>query len=306
MRRSTKNAWCALGLSACSSLVACGESEETRATPPLDSDQGAFTRTVVVLGPDGHEVVQTEVVTAHDMEEMKRSRESKFARTRASDLGAVPADHLAVLSRGDCNDDRAMWFFDAPGQAGNQLCLIRNGGVMDAVGLVNLKHPGFRQHWGGRVRSFWAGADPGYFRIDQEPFLAETFTAFRRTDSVSTTVRDAYAVALTENNATLSIPVVGYEFNRTSCPPARIGILEGSTFFLVQVEGFVVDLSRGPTCKYATSWNFKWGVNYQISHVGGSCDLRLLEWSLLNPPGNWWLSLEAHHYDNGCFQVPPQ
>jgi hypothetical protein len=310
------------------------------------SSDETFTRTAIMLGSDGHRQLSVKTITRAELERQKESR----ARAPSLGLGfalvaqahAQSSDLTSALVDASCEDPRSMWLFDKPNLSGNVICLIRDLGAkigFDALDWFTrtfkskkesslLSEIGSSQqatsygnlsllHWGGAVRSFWAGSDPGYFRLHFSPFTVERFMADQRADSVSQTVADAYVLALTRPGATREVTFTGWRFGLVRCAAPRVD--PGSSFSIsdgqeghieTHIPGTGVPRSDGLLdCSYSTSWPLRYGVTYDIGMAGGSCRLMVLEDSIVKPSGlvepHWWRVGQIHFYDGTCWNSPP-
>jgi hypothetical protein len=235
-----------------------------------------------------------------------------------SGLSAVE-DASADLVNADCNDPRSIWLFDEPDFSGHMTCLSRDAGAQigfDALNWITRyfsKQQGVK-HWGGAVRSFWAGSDPGYFRLLDSPFTVERFVAHQRANSVSETVAKAYVLALTEPNATREMSFTGWRFGLATCTSPRVD--PGSSFYIsggqegyIDTQVPVSDSTRRSdgllNCSYSISWPLRYGVRYDVGMAGGRCHLTVLENSILKESLWWNFVAGIHFYDGTCWPWPP-
>jgi hypothetical protein len=228
-----------------------------------------------------------------------------------SGLGAVE-DASADLVNASCDDPRSIWLYDEPGLSGHRICLSRDAGAeigFDALNWITRyfsKQQGVK-HWGGAVRSFWAGSDPGYFRLLSSPFTVERFVAHQSANSVSQTVANAYVLVLTEPNATRETSFTGWWFGLPLCSASIFSISGGQEGHIdTQIPGSGTPRPDGLLdCSYSKTWPLSYGVRYDVGIAGGGCHLTVLENSILKEP-SWWNSVGQIHFYNGtCWPWPP-
>jgi hypothetical protein len=273
MWRSIRNASVCLGLMV---IAACEG-------PPGDEN---VQQTIVVLGEDGRQEVRTETVSRGQIDAAIKRRADRQARG----WPPLAPDQLAILSFASCDDDRSMWLFDKPAldSTANKLCLIRDGGTPFAADdLSFFPRPGFGQHWGGKVRSFWAGSDPGYFRLGPSPYTGEVVAAGLRAETVSTTVRDSTVLALTEPGLKRSLLVAGWDLlSSSTCPRRTIFVHDGVAWRNFNVDGFLEQTLNGMRCRYNHVMDMVYTRFHTVQHVGGTCTIRAIEDSIVKTQNN--------------------
>jgi hypothetical protein len=160
------------------------QAEQGTADPDSTSSDTS-SLTIATYDLDGHLSVRQQPLTNQQREEMIRQRTTQTTVAESS-MGASGIEETSeALTVEPTCPSSSMWIFSGTSLTGNFLCLSKApGSTFEWATLTSFSYPGFFQTWSGRVASFWAGSDPGYFGIVNSNYHnGFRFGPYQRADS---------------------------------------------------------------------------------------------------------------------------
>jgi hypothetical protein len=300
MRFTSASLSLSLGLVA-SLGVGCGQIEpgdtsNESGSPPAESSAGTtFSRTVVVLGPNGQQQVTVEAVTAAEIERMKEERAHPAAKRD---------DVAYTLLTADCSNGNSMWLFDQANLTGNMLCLIRNGA--ESLSWANLsafqRANRLSPNWSKAVRSFWAGNEIGFFHAANS--AAEVFGVFQQVNAVSTTVQGATVMGIA-SGAVRAATFSGWSLRQSSCARGTVSVTDrttGTSFIQSITPSSVRRFDGLLDCRFDIPFNTIYGHLYDTGF--GTCGATPIESGMAVPPSSLSSGV-VHFFNGGCSVSEP-